>query len=248
MNEGNARIEAPRSIEKTYNIMDESYLERCIRALPPEKQSAARAAFRDIAADGDDSVFSKVLVTLEATSAYAERIPTEMVRSGEALLRELDERMARSARAQAEADAQREKLLREVIAAQVPQLGKALALDKVNALLTAQTTELGRIERSLERLRQVRVGGLLLVLGLGALLGSGAMAGVFWHRYAQAQRAQRFIARMESLGIDAEITPSGADVRFTIKCPYAITGTGWRKDGQGYIAGADFIVATGGDR
>jgi hypothetical protein len=121
-------------------------------------------------------------------------------------------------------------------------------LDKTNALLTAQAAELGRIERSLVRLRQVRVGGLLLVLVLGALLGSGAVAGVFWHRYAQAQRAQRFIARMDSLGIDAEITPAGADVRFTIKCPYAIKGTGWRKNDQGYIAGADFVVAAGGDR
>ena len=144
--------------------MSDSYLEKCIQALPPEKQPAARAAIKAISETGDDSILSKVLVAFEATTAYAETIPHAIVASGEKLLQELDARAARAAAQQAESEAQREARLRQLIAEQVPQLGKTLALDKVVARIDMQTAEISRLTRSADRLRQARVGGLVLLM------------------------------------------------------------------------------------
>jgi len=139
--------------------MDESYLEQLIQKLPAAEQTAARAAFKAISETGDDGPLSKLFVVLRANNEYAATIPKELVVAGEKLLRELDARAAQLAKQNAEADAQREKRSREIIAQQVPQLGKALALDRVATGLNAQTAELGRIESTLSRLRHLRVGG-----------------------------------------------------------------------------------------
>jgi hypothetical protein len=228
--------------------MDESYLEKCIQALPPAEQPAARAAFKSITETGDENLISKLLVTLRATGAYAATIPVEITRAGEALLRELDERNARTVRAEAEAEKQREERLRQLIAAQVPQLGKQLSLDKVVAGLTTQTAELGRIQRQLVRLRQARVGGLLLVLLLGATVGAGGVVGGFWNSYHAAQQAGRFVRNLNAAGIYAKISPAESGVCLTIESARAQRGTAWRKDAQGYIVGADFFLPIGGDR
>ena len=228
--------------------MDESYLEKCIQALPPAEQPAARAAFKSIAETGDDNLISKLLVTLRATGAYAATIPTEMTRAGETLLHELDERNDRTARAQAETEKQREERLRQLIAAQVPQLGKALALDRVVAGLRAQTAELGRIQRQLVRLRQARVGGLLLVLLIGAAVGAGGVIGSFWSRYHAAQQSGRFVRNLNAAGIHARISPAESGVCLSIESARAQQGTAWRKDAQGYIVGADFFFPIGGGR
>ena len=228
--------------------MDASYLEKCIQALPPAEQPAARAAFKAISETGDDNMLSKLLVTLRATGAYAATIPTEMTRAGEALLRELDDRNAHTARMQAETEKQREERLRQLIAAQVPQLGKALALDKVVVGLRAQTAELGRIQRQLVRLRHARVGGLLLVFLIGAAVGAGGVAGCFWNRYHAAQQAGRFVRNLNAAGIYAKISPAESGVCLTIESARAQRGTAWRKDAQGYIVGADFFLPIGGAR
>lgn len=228
--------------------MEDSYLEKCIHALPPPEQPAARAAFKAISETGDDNLLSKLLVTLRATGTYAATIPAEMTRAGETLLRELDERNARTAHAQAETEKQREDRLRQLITAQVPQLGQQLSLDKVVAGLNAQTAELGRIQRQLVRLRQVRIGGLLLVLLLGAAVGAGGVVGVFWNSFHAAQQAGRFVRNLNTAGIYAKISPAESGVCLTIESVRAQRGTAWRKDAQGYIVGADFFLPAGGAR
>ncbi len=228
--------------------MDESYLEKCIQALPPAEQPAARAAFKSITETGDENLISKLLVTLRATGAYAATIPVEMTRAGETLLRELDDRNARTVRAQAEAEKQREERLRQLIAAQVPQLGKQLSMDKVVAGLTTQTAELGRIQRQLVRLRQARVGGLLLVLLIGAAVGAGGVVGGFWNRYHAAQQAGRFVDRLKSAGIHTKVQFTDDGVRFIVEGAPVQRGTNWLKNEQGYINGADFLFPAGGDR
>lgn len=228
--------------------MDASYLEKCIQALPPAEQPAARAAFKSISETGDDNLISKLLVTLRATGAYAATIPTEMTRAGETLLHELDERNDRTARAQAETEKQREERLRQLIAAQVPQLGKTLALDKVVVGLTAQTAELGRIHRQLVRLRHARVGGLLFVLLLGAALGAIGVIGGFWNQYHLRQQAGRFVDRLNSAGIHTKVQSTDDGVRFIVEGAPVLRGTNWLKNKQGYITGADFLFPAGGAR
>jgi hypothetical protein len=228
--------------------MSESYLEKCVQALPREKQAAAREAIRAIAENGEDNLLSKLLVTLEATSAYAESIPQAMVANGEKFLRELDARTVRAADQQEKIEVQREARLRQLITEQVPQLGKTLALDKIVARLDAQSAEIGRFARSAERLRHARVGGLVLLMTLGALLGAGATVGLFWKRYDSAQRAQRFVSLLNAAGVDAEFRREGETVHFTVEGPVVLRGTAWRKDAQGYTTGADFVFPTGGGR
>lgn len=226
--------------------MDQSYLEKCIAALPPEKQPAARAAFKDIAEGGDDSIFSKVLVTLEATSAYSTTIPQALTASGEKLLREFDARANTIARREAESDVEREEKLRQLIAEQVPQLARSLALDRVVAGLEAQTAELGRIERSVARLRRARVYGLLLLMLLGGIIGATAVGGVFWKRYQSAQRAERFVTRLNSAGITMEIRRNGQYEWLRVEGLPVLSGTTWTKNDRGEIIGAHFRFPSGG--
>jgi hypothetical protein len=229
--------------------MNESYLEKCIRALPLEKQPAAREAFKAISETGDDSFLSKLLVTLEATSAYAATIPQDVVISGEKLLRELDARAVLLTKQQTEADAQREKRICEIIAKQVPQLGKALALDRVAAGMDAHAAELGRIGRTLTRLRHIRVGGLILLIGLAVSLGAGAVIGLYWQPYHAAQRAAGFVSRLNAAGVYVGLKDlEGGGTHITVEGAPVLRGTSFRKNTNGSVVGADLYFPAGGDQ
>ena len=226
--------------------MTESYFEKCIQKLPPEKQAAAREAYKAISENGDDSLISKLLVVLEATAVYAETIPRGMVVFGDKFLGELDGRLKTAAQAQADAEKRSEERLGRLMAEQVPALGKALSLDKVADRLTVQTAELGRMGRSLVRLRHARVGGMLFLMLIGCGLGAGAVVGGFWTRYDSAQQALRFVQKLSAAGIDAEISRTDTGVLLRIDGPNVLHGTAWRKDANGYISGADFVFSKGG--
>jgi hypothetical protein len=221
--------------------MPDSYLEKCIGALPQEKQPAAREAFKAIAENGDDNLISKLLVILEATSAYAETIPQTLSASGERFLGDLDARLAKAAQIQTEHESAREGRLRQLLTEQVPQLGKAMALDKIAAEFQGQAAELGRIERSLTCLRQARVGGLFLLMLLGVLLGAGAVVGLGWRGYQGARQAEQFVTRLNVAGIAAKIRRTEAGEVLTIEGAEVLRGTVWRKDDKGYIVGVDIV-------
>ena len=224
--------------------MSESYLENCINALPPGKQPAAREAFKAIAENGDDNLISKLLVILEATSAYAAHIPQTLSANGERFLGELDSRLTKVAKFHDEQEATREARLHQLLVDQLPQLGRALAIDEVAAGLKAQAAELGRFERSLVRLRQARVGGLLLLMLLGFWLGAGAVVGFGWRNYNDAQQAAEFVARLHALGVVMKVQKTEGGELLTIDGPGALQGTGWRKDAKGYLSGADLMYPT----
>lgn len=228
--------------------MSESYLEKCIQALPTEKQAAARAAFKDIAENGDDSVFSKVLVTLEATSAYSETIPRQLITSGEKLLRDFAALTEGHAQKLTESEAHREEMLRQLIAAQIPQLAKSLALDRIVESLEVQTAELGHVGRGVARLRRARVGGMLLIMALGAVLGAAALGVIFWQPYQAAQRADQFISRLNKLGISMRIVRTERGERLRIEGTTLLLGSAWRKDDRGHFIGADLVFPARGGR
>jgi hypothetical protein len=229
--------------------MDESYLEQLIQKLPAAEQTAARAAFKAISETGDDGPLSKLFVVLRANNEYAATIPKELVVAGEKLLRELDARAAQLAKQNAEADAQREKRIGEIIAQQVPQLGKALALDRVATGLDAQTAELGRIESTLSRLRHLRVGGLLLLMALGGLVGSSAVVGIYWHPFHAAEQAGKFVSRLNAAGVYVSIKDAeNGGTLVTVEGAPVLHGTAWRKNSDNYTTGADFYFPKGDNR
>ncbi len=178
---------------------------------------------------------------LEATAAYSTTIPQSLAENGNRFLGELDSRLAKLAQSQTELEAGREERLGKLLAAQVPQLGKSLSLDKLVAGLQTQTAELGRVERNLVRLRHARVGGLVLLILLGLLLGAGSVVGLGWRSYQDARQANAFVTRLNEAGIAAKIHRTDNGDILTITGPQALRGTAWRKDAQGYIIGADFV-------
>lgn len=225
--------------------MNDSYLEKCIRSLPLERQSAARAAFKEIAEDGDDSVFSKVLVTLEATSAYAASLPKAVTASGESLLQDFDARAKNFLEQQAQSQEQLEESFRAIIRQEVPALGKSLALDKVAAGLDKQATQLGRIDRSISRLRLARVGGLLLLMALGALLGAAGLGFSHYTRYQEGQQAAKNLASLHAAGIgwDHAWTEHGVLVRIEGP-PVVADGLTWRQNANGQAIGIDILFSS----
>ena len=227
--------------------MDDSYLEQLIQALPEAERPTARAAFKAISETGDEGPLGRLLVVLRANNAYAATIPKELAAVAEKLLRELDARVAQQAKQQTESEAQREKRLGEIIAKQVPLLGKALALDRVAAGVEAQAAELGRVGRTLSRLRHLRVGGLLLLMGLAGCLGAGAVVGLYWRPYHDAQRAVNFLTCFHAAGVylsNKDLENGGVHV--TVEGEPVLRGTDWRTNTNKYTVGADFYFPAGG--
>lgn len=228
--------------------MADSYLEKCIHALPPEKRQTAREALHSISENGSDSILAKVLVAFEATTAYADTIPQTMVASGEKLLREFDARLERMSAQLGAKEDERDEVLREFLRQQIPALAKALGMERFEATLAAQTAELSRLNRNLVRLRQMRVGGITMLFVIGILLGAATVTVAFWERYGEAQQAKNFVDRLKATGVGVTMKRTEQGELLRIAGPQVLRGTTWRKDAEGYIVGADFLFPAEGSR
>jgi hypothetical protein len=227
--------------------MNDSYTEQLIQKLPTAEQATARDAFKAISETGDDGSLAKLLVVLRANNEYASSIPKDMVAAGEKLLRDLDTRAAQQAKQQADAEAERDKRLCELISKQVPQLGKQLALDRVASGVEAQAAELHRVNRTLSRLRHLRVSGLFLLMGLSGALGAGAVVGLYWKSYHVAQSAQNFVSRFNAAGVYLSIKDlDGGGVHVAVEGQPVLRGTTWRNNTDKRTIGADFYFPAGG--
>jgi len=140
--------------------------------------------------------------------------------------------------ATAEQELAREERLRKLLSDLIPQLGKSLSLDKVCAGLQTQTAEIGRMERSLGRMKQVSVGRLLAFGLLGALLGAGGLGAIEWRNYREGVKATAFVARLNDAGVYARIRMTDAGQMLSIEGPEVLSGT-WRKNTQGRTNGVD---------
>lgn len=225
--------------------MNASYIEKCVLALPPDKQAAARAAFKEISEGGDDSVFSKILVTLEATSAYAAGIPQALAENGERFLKELDNRTKEIVTRLEASEAERDEHLRDLLRQQLPALVKPLAIEKLIEYSARQTAELGRIERSVARLRHARVGGMVFLMLIGALLGAAGLCSIIWPPYQDGQRAAQKLATLEAAGIswDHRRTKQGELVLIEGP-PIDSKSVAWRRSAAGQIVGANILYPT----
>jgi len=115
------------------------------------------------------------------------------------------------------------------------------SLVRSSAGIESIRASLEQLERSISYLRHLRVGGVLFLMTLAALLGAGGMAVLFWPPYQRAQQAQRFTDLLAASGIHAKISGQNDGMHFIVQGPEALRGTAWQKDDAGYIVGAEFI-------
>lgn len=227
------------------NIENDSYIERCILSLPPGKQEAARKAFSEFG-DGDGSTFSRLLVVLEATSSFAKTIPQELSEVSQQVLKEWDERRAETERVDASRAKAQEESLRSVIEQQLPALGKALSVDRLAQAIERQNATLGRVERSMARLRTLRISGVLGLLGISAVLSATAVIVIFRQDYLDGQSCRTFLDRLAVAGVELSVIRKGSDCSvLVVKGPRFLKGTEWRRDAAGLKTGAEFVFEEG---
>lgn len=223
---------------------DQSYIEKCIQALPPEKQSAARKAFEELG-DGDLGALSRVLIVLEATTALAKEVPRDLAEVSRRLLDELDARRKQAEQTAAEREKQREERLRALLIQQVPALGRALAVDRVAVQVEQQKAATLRLERSVSRLRHLRVGGVLALMLFSVILVGAGGAAIFWKDIQSWRHYTQFLGRLDRAGVSLRLIrqDQGGTV-FEIKGP-VYQGTGWIKDANGNMGGVDLVIQEG---
>jgi Flp pilus assembly pilin Flp len=226
----------------------ESYLEKCIAALPPEKHEAARRAFREIAETGDDSYLSKLLVILEANNAYAVSIPLQLTAFGDQFMQGLCALVETQAREEALRESKRGESLKKVIEAQMPELGKSLSLGKVATAIEGQTVALTQLKREVARMRHARISGLIALMALGMLVGVGATIGLFWQKYADARQDQAFIDRIYETGVRLKIARIEGHPVLSVDGPTMLKGTTMRANVDGFVTGATFVLPKEGNR
>ena len=218
-----------------------SYLEQCIQALPLEKQAAARKAFEDFW-EGDDSTFSRLLVVLEATNSFAKGIPKELAEIANRLLAELDQRKESGAHDDAERQKKMEERFRALLVQQVPVLGRALAVDKLATQLEQQKAATIRLGRSIDRLRHLRVGGVLALMALSVLLVGGLGAAAYWNELRTWRSNACFLQRLGRAGIELKLLAQ-QDGRTVLRVEGPVyRGTAWRLDEHEKIKGVDLAI------
>ncbi len=221
---------------------DDSYIERCIRALPPERQGPARQAYKEVDEDGTGTFLGKLLVLLDASGAYAKTIPYELKCVADSLIREIEGIRSRDALQRSDEAQQCEKQLRQILADQMPVLAKGLAVTRLAEGLEAQNTMLGRLEYAVSAMRYFRVAGLLLLMGLATIIGAAAMGAFFYKPYQEGQQSKAWLDYFSSRGIGIHARETQNMVIITVDGRGALLpGTDYRKDDQGRIMGVELI-------
>ena len=77
-----------------------TYWDACIACLPAEKRALAERAYQEIASGGENRLFPKVLLLLEAHAAYTNTIPARITEAAEGAVAQMRE-LAQATRATA---------------------------------------------------------------------------------------------------------------------------------------------------
>lgn len=222
--------------------MADSYIELCLQAMPPEKRAVARQAFAEVIEGApDDSLLSRLLIVFEATAAYGRTIPAEITAAVEKVLPLVDARLSTLAKATDEDEARRLAQLKDLLAAQLPAMAETFSADKHAEAIDGLRLSVERTERSVRRLRHIRLTVVTALLIVAMLSGAAGVILYFREEYIWGQRSLTHLQRLGSHGvyIGVETGENGALV-VRIEGPKTRSAE-WLRDAEKQTMGAEFI-------
>jgi hypothetical protein len=224
-----------------------SYLQSHINHLPPEKQSAARRLTAEALEGGDDSPLSKMLFACEINTIVAADVQRKATESGNQFLQQMDQKLANAVQENAQFELRLGKQLQQVISDQVPALGKVMALDKLVTTVERLNVHLRQIDQGVSKLRHARVSGLLLLMTLGAVIGSSIVIGLFYKNYQQAMPNHDLISTLKAEGIYLRANGKEDGIHVTIFGVESYLEAKVRKDESGNKIGVDLVFPFQGE-
>lgn len=221
-------------------MTEPSYIELCLRALPLEKQAAARQAFHDLLEGSpDDSMLSRLLLVFEATAAYGRTIPAEIAAAVQNGIAAMDARLARfdgttSTREQDVAPV-RAVLDERFVAITAPLEEHRRSLESVRFAVE-------HVNRSVHRLRHARVTAVMMLMSVAAIAGAFGVIAYFKPRYEAARSVSESIEYLAQRGIQLELADGGnGTVVFLVTGTPTAKGTDWMLDAKGRVTGAKIV-------
>lgn len=222
-------------------MSEPSYIELCLRSLPPAKQEAARKAFHDLT-DGapDDTMLSRLLIVLEATAAYGRTIPAEIATAMQSGIAALDARLGKVASTSgvAPVDAAQLGMIEERISTLAQSAGEH------RTLVESVRYAVEQVDRNVQRLRHARVTAVLLLMAAAAVVGAAGVVAYFKPRYEAARRISESVDYLAQRGVQLGMVDGGNDsVVFTVRGPITANGAEWTRDAKGRVTGARLVFA-----
>lgn len=184
-----------------------SYWDACIASLPPEKRAAAERAYREIADGGENGMFPKLFLLLEAHAAYVSTIPAKLVEAGEEIAAQMRDVAGRNPGNAGLSDAKMEQLLTAIHAS-----GGHSAAVAVKARMEEMTLEVKRLNRAIARLRYFRVGMALFLMVLTAVATTAGL----W--YANRENL-RLMKELNQCGLELKTDRTEESLRVVILGP-----------------------------
>lgn len=224
-------------------MSDTSYVELCLRALPSEKQAAARQAFHDLVEGApDDTMLSRLLIVLEATAAYGRTIPAEITASVQTGVAALDARLAKLTAANNSHECHGAEL-RLALDDHLSAMATSLPFDQHRESINAVGLAVERLERSVRRLRHARVAAVAILMLGAAVAGAGAVVGYFRKDYREARQVCEKIDYLAQRGVELRLIDGGNNaIALRIDGPATAPGTDWTRDQKGRITGATIVL------
>lgn len=225
------------------------YINKCIASLPKEKQELARQAFERLGEGADSGdLISSLLIIFEATAVYAETIPLQITAERQALHEVFESHRKQVIEDQEKLEQVLGAKMRQNIQNQFPILAQQLRLEDLKEEISAQSAVVGRINRSIERLREWRMARLIFLMALSLL-------GGVWttHTYHEKQREQdtltiaaaeqslKFVNDLNAAGLRFQLHYFNNQTQLIITGPPIIQGTQLHKDAHGIANRVELI-------
>jgi hypothetical protein len=151
---------------------DMTYWSACIACLPAEKRAAAERAFREIAEGGENGMWPRLFLLMEAHAAYVHSIPAKITEAGE--------NAAAAVRQAATVNPSLSKEDKEELLKAIQQRNGSQSTGELNAIKSKvgeMAVEMKHLNRQVSQLRYLRVGvAVFLLLSTGLLF----YAGYWW--------------------------------------------------------------------
>lgn len=180
----------------------------CIASLPPEKRAAAERAYLEISEGGQDGMFPKLFLLLEAHAAYTNTIPKRIIEAGEKVVAQMCDNSKGLTSEAPISNVDMDRLL-----AAIAKVDGGESLSSMKLKMDETSVEIKRLNRQISRLRNLRVGvGLALICLMGALFYVG-----YW--WVINRKLIETIQDIRATGIQLGIVQKGKQVLVGVKGP-----------------------------